>query len=66
MAYTDFVVWTENGMACERISLDDKIFNESLETLKHFFIYGVLPEIIGKWYSRKPTAGDDGIVACLQ
>ena len=25
-------------------------------------IYGVLPEIIGKWYSRKPIAGNDGIV----
>ena len=62
LTYADFVVWTENGMAYERISFDDKFFEVLLDTLKRFFIYGVLPEIIGKWYSRKPIAGDDGIV----
>ena len=27
-----------------------------------FFIYGVLPEIIGTWYTRKHVADEDGIV----
>ena len=62
LTYADFVVWTGNGMVYERISLNEKFFEELLDTLKHFFIYGVLPEIIGKWYSRKPIANDDGIV----
>lgn len=26
------------------------------------FIYGILPEIIGKWYSRQPVADADGLV----
>jgi len=51
-------------MKCERILLDNKFFEELLVTIKHFYIYAVLPESVGKWYSRKPIADDDGIVAC--
>lgn len=34
-----------------------------LADVKHFFIYGVLPEIVGKWYTRKPVAEIDGTVS---
>lgn len=65
LSYADFVVWTEDGMACERIYVDYNLFEELLDTIKHFFIYAVLPELIGKWYSRKPIASDNGIVCPL-
>ena len=63
--YCDFVVWTENSesIAVERIKLDYLFFNELLEPVKYFFIYGVLPEIIGKWYTRKPIANAAGVVS---
>ena len=33
-----------------------------MENVKHFFIHGMLPEIIGKWYTRKAVADPTGIV----
>ena len=27
-----------------------------------YFLYGILPEIVGKWYSQKPITEDDGTV----
>ena len=62
LPYADFVIWTENGMKYEQILLHQKFFEELLDIIRHFFIYGVLPELLGKWYSRKSIAGDDGIV----
>ncbi len=37
-------------------------FQKALVDVKHFFTYGVLAEIVGKWYSKKPVADNDGIV----
>lgn len=33
------------------------------ENVKHLFIYGILPEIIGKWYTRAPVADSSGVVS---
>ena len=33
-----------------------------MDAIKHCFIYGILPEIIGKWYSQQPVADVDGLV----
>ena len=30
--------------------------------VENFFIYSVLPEIVGKWPTRKPIANEDGTV----
>ena len=46
----------------ERIQTDPAFFNYHLPAVKHFLIYGVLPEIIGKYYTRKPVADSSGIV----
>ena len=37
-------------------------FQEKLEAVQRYFVYGVLPEIIGKWYTRKPVANSEGVV----
>jgi len=62
--YGDFVVWTENGIATERIEIDREFYETEAEKVEHVFIYGILPEIIGKWYTRKHIADADGIVKC--
>lgn len=46
----------------ERIEIDREFYENTMDTAEHFFIYGALPEIIGKWYSRKHVADEDGIV----
>ena len=60
--YCDFVVWTTTGLAIERISADEHFFRSRFDNLQHFFIYGILPEIVGKWYTRIPVTNSDGIV----
>ena len=34
-----------------------EFFKEVLENIKTCFVSGILPELVGKWYSRKPIAG---------
>ena len=61
-SYCDFVVWTPNSLHVERIKEDRALIVDIMEPMKHFFVYGLLPEIIGKWYTRKPIADSKGIV----
>jgi hypothetical protein len=60
--YGHFVVWTENTIAVERIEPDYPFFNDILQSVKHLYIYGILPEIVGKWYTRKPIANEAGVL----
>ena len=62
LAYCDFVMWTNKDLAVERISADEHFFRSRLDNLQHFFVYGIMPEIVGKWYSRKPITNAEGIV----
>lgn len=64
--YCDFVVWTEKGVSMERIEVDPDFFVDVAEHVEHFFKYSILPEIIGKWLTRKPVADACGVVEkCL-
>ena len=63
LEYGDFVLWVENGLAVERITRDTTFYEQNADSVKHFFVYGILPDIVGKWYSRKPVANTDGIVS---
>lgn len=53
LEYGDFVVWSEGGVAIERIKRDREFYESAADNVQHFFIYGALPEIVGKWYTRK-------------
>ena len=46
----------------ERITIDKEFYESAVDRVEHFFIYGVLPEIFVKWYTRKHVADKDGIV----
>ena len=60
--YCDFVVWTEQNVVVERIEADKDFFQNTIDNVEHFFKYGILPEIIGRWYTRKPVADASGVV----
>ena len=63
MSYCDFVVWSsKTGIIEERIGVDEDFFSSLENDVQHFSIYGILPEIIGKWYTRAPVANSSGVV----
>jgi len=64
LSYCDFVVWTaaEKDFVVERIAADKQFFNSAIDTVQQFFVYGILPKIVGKWYTRKPVANSEGVV----
>ena len=62
VTYADFVVWTENTTVIERLHENTEFFEGKITNVRNFFMYGVLPEIIGKWYSRGPVADPSGVV----
>ena len=62
VSYADFIVWTESEYVIERIAANDEFITSKMEAATRFFTYGMLPEIICKWYSRKPVADSEGLV----
>ena len=66
--YCDFVVWSHSdGVLIERVPKDEAFFQNIISDLEHVFVYGILPEIVGKWYTRIPAAASlDNIVVVPQ
>ena len=60
--YCDFVVWSNNDILVEQIPADGEFFNAFIEDVQHFFVYAILPEIIGKWYTWKPVPNKERVV----
>ena len=50
--YCDFVMWSENEMIIERILPDDAFMEHATEKATEFFKHAILPELLGKYYSR--------------
>ena len=63
LPFCDFVVWTKAEVIVERIKMDSVFYTSKIEDIKHFFLYGMFPEIVRKWYTRKPVANAYGRVA---
>ncbi|KAL3843252.1 hypothetical protein ACJMK2_021194 [Sinanodonta woodiana] len=59
--FCDFIVWTEKDCQCERIPVDNEFCQNMLMQSKQFFESAILPELIGKLYSR-PTISDKTVV----
>lgn len=66
IANADFVVWTEKNIIIERIKIDKEFFDNECIKVEHFFVYGILPELLGKWFTRKNVANEKGVVPILQ
>lgn len=59
-SYCDFVVWREQELIVQRILPDVEFIEHALTQATKFFKYAILPELLGKYYSRLPTqAGDE-------
>jgi len=54
--YADFVVWTQKDIFVERIFPDALFWSECLQKANVFFKKCILPELIGKFYSRPAIA----------
>lgn len=51
--YCDFVLWTEKDIHIERIYPDDDFWHTNvLSYVQPFFTRAILPELLGKFYSR--------------
>ena len=50
--YCDFVVWRPDELVILRIPADDQFTNSAIEKATKLYIRGVLPELLGKWYSK--------------
>lgn len=51
-----------NEIVVERINVEEQFFEDVWAKIEKFYIYGVLLELIGKWYTRKPIADSSGVV----
>ena len=50
--FGDFIVWRENELVVERIHIEKAFLSDALEKATSFLTYDVLPEILGKWYTK--------------
>ena len=51
--FAHFAVWTPKGIHIERIEPCLEYFYGVLEKVKTFYLRAILPEVIGKWYSKQ-------------
>ena len=53
--FCDFIVWRSDELVVIRIERDDSFLMEAIDKATKFYKYGILPELVGKWYTRTPS-----------
>ena len=61
--YCDFVLWTEKDVHIERIYSDEEFWLQKVPRVQHFFTTAILPELMGKFYSRTTSDHDQSTAA---
>jgi hypothetical protein len=51
--FADFVIWSPQGLNIERIVASEDFFIDKLADVEAFYKYCLLPELVGKWYTRQ-------------
>ena len=51
VSYCDFLVWTPQEVFTQRIVYDPLFFHDAYGKVVNFIKTGVLPELLGKWYT---------------
>ena len=52
-SYCDFVVWGKNqGILVQRLFPDAEFINRALQQVENFVKRGILPELVGNWYTK--------------
>ena len=54
--YCDFIVYTKQSVHIERIQPDTSFWEANIEKAKMFFKTGIMPELLGRWFSRPPVS----------
>ena len=54
--YCDFVVWREEELVIQRIVRDNDFIMDAFSKCEQFIKLAVLPEMLGKWYTKKSTS----------
>ena len=49
--FCDFVIWRSDELVVNRIERDDTFLLEAIDKATNFYKYGILPELVGKWYT---------------
>ena len=64
--YCDFMVWTNEDIKFERIYPDEDFWLDCVGRVNTLFTSSILPELMGKWFSRPstPTAAVDDAGYC--
>ena len=55
VVFCDFVMWNEKQLFVQRITPDNNFIQSAFDKATEFFKVGILPELLGNWYSRVPT-----------
>ena len=52
-SYCDFAVWSKNqGILVQRLFPDAEFINIALQQVENFIKRGILPELVGNWYTK--------------
>ena len=62
----DFVAWSEKEPFIERVYLDSKFISDAMDKATAFFKVAVLPELVGKWYSKGPIQSTSDAVSTVE
>ena len=54
--YCDFIVWRPSELIVLRVLLDEIFIDSAIDKATEFYKVGVLPELLGKWYSKPPAS----------
>lgn len=57
--YCDFIIWRASELVIIRINRDEAFLTDAIDKATTFFKYGVLPELIAKWYTRPSSFSTD-------
>lgn len=61
--YCDFIVWTSEDLEYERIFPDEEFWLDCVSRVEALFINSIVPELLGKWFSRPPRLTDSSSTA---
>ena len=62
--YCDFVVWKEGECVIIRIAPDMQFTADMVASVTEFFKLGVLPELVGKWFTKSFTTLPEQSAMC--
>ena len=54
-SYINFVVWAPNEFLVLRVDLDNDFIPKAFQEATTFFTAGILPELVGNWYTKAPV-----------